>query len=140
MAPGIYYMQGGGFAFVGQGDLNASGVMIFNAPQSSSDVINVSGTGATTLTPPTSGFYQGFALWQARASANVVTVTGNGNQAMTGTFYAAKGLLNVTGNGGDNVIGSQYISDTLVVNGNGAFSVNWDNDAAAHTRFIGLVE
>ena len=31
MAPGIYYMEGGGFSFTGQGNLEASGVMIVNA-------------------------------------------------------------------------------------------------------------
>src|SRR5262249_38671575 len=113
---------------------------IVNAPQSNSDVINLSGSGSVNFTPPTSGLYQGITLWQQRSSTNTVYVTGNGNQLMTGTFYTQHGILNVTGNGLNNVIGGQYISDQLIVNGGGAFSVSWDKDTTAHTRYIGLVE
>jgi hypothetical protein len=140
MAPGIYIMQGGGFSFSGQGALNASGVMIVNAPQSNSDVISINGNGAINLSPPTSGTYQGISLWQVRSSTNTISVTGNGGSAISGTFYTAKGLLNVTGNGTTDVIGSQYISDLLTVNGNGTFAVNWTANATGHTRILTLVE
>ena len=41
LSPGIYYMQGGGFNWGGQGDLSGSGVMIYNAPTSTSDKIDL---------------------------------------------------------------------------------------------------
>ena len=140
MQPGIYYMDGGGFAFTGQGGMQASGVMIVNAPNKSSDVVNISGSGAINLTPPTTGLYAGISLWQSRSSTNTVSVTGNGGSILEGTFYVAGGTLNVTGNGGNDVLGSQYISDKLVVNGNGNFAVNWDPNLVAKTRQLGLVE
>lgn len=140
LMPGIYYMNGGGFSITGQGGVTANGVMIYNAPQSSSDVINLSGTGAMVMSPPTSGTYQGISLFQARGSTNTMYVTGNGFDTITGTFYTANGTLNVSGNGAQDVIGSQYISNQLVVNGNGAFTVSWDADNTARTRIIRLVE
>src|SRR5262249_53428917 len=48
MNPGIYYMQGGGFNIGGQGSLTGYQVMIYNDPQSNSDTISLSGTGAVT--------------------------------------------------------------------------------------------
>src|SRR5262249_5591179 len=128
MAPGIYYMDGGGFTFTGQGSLNATGVMIVNAPRNgqNSDTISINGTGVINITPMTTGIYQGISLWQVRSSTNPIYVSGNGGSVMTGTFYSAKGTLNVTGNGTNDVIGSQYISYDVVVNGNGAFNVAWN--------------
>jgi hypothetical protein len=140
MMPGIYYMNGGGFSFTGQGNLNAQGVMIFNAPQSNSDVININGNGNIVLTPPTSGIYQGISLFQERTATNTIYITGNGTSTMAGTFYAQHGILNVTGNGTGDVIGSQYISDQVVVGGGGSFAVSWNANQAGRTRILRLVE
>jgi len=141
MLPGIYYMDGGGFSMTGQGNLVANGVMIFNAPQKSSDVITISGSngGAITMTPPTSGLYKGLTLFQARASTNTLSVSGNGSMFMTGTFYAAGGLMNVTGNGAGQ-IGSQYVSNLLDINGGGALSISYNPDQVIPVRVLNLVE
>ncbi len=140
MAPGIYYMDGGGFTFTGQGSLNATGVMIVNDPKSSSNTISINGTGSINFSPPTSGIYKGISLWQVRSSTNTIYVSGNGTSSMSGTFYAASGTLNVSGNGTNDVIGSQYVSYKLVVNGNGGFRVNWNVDQTGQTRYLCLVE
>src|SRR5262249_9563888 len=140
MAPGIYYMDGGGFSFTGQGGLSASGVMIYNAPQSSSDRISINGSGAITLSPPTSERYTGISLFQDRTSPNTVYVAGNGSSSFSGTFYVAGGTLNVTGNGTGNVMGSQYISYDLVTGGTGSFNINWDENLVGRTRILQLVE
>jgi hypothetical protein len=140
MAPGIYYMDGGGFSFSGQGGLNAAGVMIVNAPKSNSDNISINGNGAINFSPLTTGIYQGIALWQVRSASNTVYVTGNGASSMSGTFYVPGGTLNVSGNGTGDVIGSQYISYDLTINGGGNFGVNWTVSQSAKTRIIILVE
>jgi Flp pilus assembly protein TadG len=140
MNPGIYYMDGGGFSFTGQGSLVAIGVMIVNVPRNNSDVININGTGSITISPLTTGLYRGISLWQQRSSTNTIYVTGNGATQLSGTFYAQHGQLNVTGNGGTDVLGSQYISYTMVENGNGSFKVNWDPNDVGRTRILRLVE
>jgi hypothetical protein len=139
LAPGIYYMDGGGFSFSGTGSLTAPGVMIVNAPQSNSDVIKITGTGAVNLTPPPTGLYQGISLWQTRASTNILTVAGGGSGGITGTFYAQHGTLKVSGSGGQSV-GSQYISWDVTLSGNGNFTILWSPAAVAPFKLLQLVE
>jgi len=141
--PGIYYMKGG-FSFSGQGSITGNGVVIYNDPQSNSDAIDLSGQGAITLTPPTSGPYQGITLFQKREGTiqPTVGVTGNGTAPlyMTGTFYAPSAQLKVTGNGTQDTIGSQYISNTLILGGNGTFKVDWNPAVVPGVRQVWLVE
>jgi putative Flp pilus-assembly TadE/G-like protein len=139
LAPGIYYMDGGGFGFSGTGSLTAPGVMIVNAPQSNSDTISITGTGAVNLSPPTTGLYQGISLWQTRASTNTITVAGGGSGSVTGTFYAQHGTLKTSGSGGSSV-GSQYISWNVVLSGNGNFSILWSAPTVAPAKLFQLVE
>jgi hypothetical protein len=143
LEPGIYYMQGG-FSFSGQGSVIGYEVMIFNDPQSTSDSIDLGGLGAITLTPPLSGPYQGITLFQSRTSTYqpTVSVTGTGAAPLllTGTFYVPQGELKVTGNGIQDTIGSQYISDTLVLGGNGTFRVDWQPTLVPGIREVLLVE
>jgi hypothetical protein len=142
--PGIYYMQGGGFSVSGQGSLTGSGVLIYNDPQSNSDVVNLAGQGAITLSPPMSGPYQGMLLFQSRTATIQpdVSVSGSGTAPMriSGTFYAPRALLKVTGNGTQDTIGSQYISDTLALGGNGTFKVDWSPTLVPGIRQVWLVE
>ena len=82
MLPGIYYMDGGGFSFSGQGTLVANGVMIYNDPKGPSDVIDISGSGSMTMSPPTSGTYKGLTLFQNRAATNDLSVTGGSGSSI----------------------------------------------------------
>lgn len=142
LAPGIYYMQGGGFSFSGQGSLRGEGVMIYNAPGSgNSDGINVKGQGSLYLTPPTSGVYHGLTFFQNRNSSVTGHVEGAGGTTyIQGTFYFAGALLNIRGNGGVSNVGSQYISNLLDLGGNGAINIDWQPEYVARRRSIFLVE
>jgi Flp pilus assembly protein TadG len=140
MNPGIYYMDGGGFSFTGQGSLTATGVMIYNAPQSNSDVVNISGLGSVNISPPTSGPYKGISIFQERTATAPLSFTGNGGMRVTGTFYAAGATMQVGGNGTGDVIGSQYISYNMVMNGGGQFNILWNAGLTAPLRQFGLVE
>ncbi len=142
LAPGIYYMDGGGFSVGGQGNLNGTGVLIYNAPLSNSDTISLAGGGGITLSPMLTGPYQGILLFQDRTSTAPVSVSGNGSVPMTitGTFYAASATLSVTGNGTSDTIGSQYISYDLKLGGNGTYFCSWSPDLTPGTREILLVE
>lgn len=139
MEPGIYYMDGGGFEFSGQGSLYADGVMIFNGPQLSSDTVSITGTGDIFMSPPTEGTYKGLTLFQDRESSNTMTVSGGGNMDITGTFYAAGGMLQV-GGGGDGRVGSQYISRFLNVVGGGTLNIDYDPNLAIPRRVLRLIE
>jgi hypothetical protein len=142
LQPGIYYMDGGGFSFTGQGSLVGQGVMIFNAPKQSNDSISISGTSTSSIaiTPPTSGIYKGMTLFQDRHANVDMSVAGNGTINMTGTFYAAGALLKITGNSPGNFIGSQYVSWQLNTGGTAGLTIDWSPDNTAKIRTIGLVE
>lgn len=148
LSPGIYYMNTGGFSLGGGGStggtLIGDGVMIYNAPgpKNSSDVISINGNPSSNvrISPPTSGLYQGIALFQDRTATQSISISGNGNFNLTGTFYAAKANLAVSGNGGNYTIGSQYISDSMTVTGGGTIGISWNQNATARMRTIGLVE
>jgi hypothetical protein len=142
LAPGIYYIDGGGFGFSGTGNLTAAGVMIVNAPtkNSTTDAITITGSGVINLSPMTTGIYQGISLWQTRTSTNTLTISGGGaGSSLSGTFYAQHGTLKVAGGNGVGV-GSQYISYDLVITGNSAMGVNYNPASVAPVRIIQLVE
>jgi hypothetical protein len=142
LAPGIYYMDGGGFSFSGQGSLYGEGVMIYNDPgNGQADGINVSGQGSLVLKGPTSGIYQGITFFQDRTSNVSGSVSGTGGTTdITGTFYFAGAQLSVSGNGGVANIGSQYISRLLELGGNGGINIDWAPDKVARARNLYLVE
>jgi hypothetical protein len=134
MEPGIYYMDGGDFQFSGQGNLNASGVMIYSTAG-----LSVTGLGSVTMSPPTSGIYTGITYFQSRTSSATALVNGNGGYNITGTFYLAGGLANLQGNG-DASVASQVVCLLMSSGGNGATNIVWAGPPTARTRIIGLVE
>ena len=141
MMPGIYYMDEGGFQFTGSGSLIGDGVMIYNKPgNGQANGVDISAQGYVHLTPPTSGIYQGILLFQERTSNVAASVSGGSNMDLTGTFYFAGAQLNITGSSGFGNFGSQYISNTLNVQGTGQLYVDWDPNKVAQVRLITLVE
>lgn len=143
MDPGIYYFKGASFSFSGK-SLTGNGVLIYMDPSSTSDNISITGGSGSsvTLSPMTTGPWQGIEIFQRRDSTNTIKVTGGSGSTMSisGTFYAAGGTLQTTGNGTTQVLGSQYISDIVSVGGNGSFSVAWDPNIAPRQRELYLVE
>jgi hypothetical protein len=141
LQPGVYYMEGGGFDFSGQGTLLGAGVMIYNAPgNGNSGDISITGSGVITLSGPTSGPYQGLTFWQPSSSNVTGTISGGAGSSITGTFYFPGAQLNVSGNGSNFNIGSQYISKDLNISGGGAMTVQWNPITVARRRMIALVE
>ena len=105
--------------------------MVYNAPTSTSDGINITGGGSVTLSPQTSGTYIGMTIFQDRTSQAPINMTGGGGLNLVGTIYAAKAKLSITGAGGlsgqgdaSHVIGSQVILADLNLTGNGGFRVD----------------
>lgn len=126
LAAGTYYLQGGGFTVSGNAIVTGSGVLIYNAPQTSSDVIDISGDGSVVLTTPTSGAYQGVSIFQARSSTAPISIAGNGGLKLTGTLYAAGAAVNLSGNGVLTFQGTngRLISADLIDTGNGVVTAN----------------
>jgi hypothetical protein len=146
LAPGIYYLQGGGLTVSGKATVtdNGLGVLLYNAPARSSDGITVGGqaavslTGLSTaqlaalsLTGPQFAGYQGLAIFQDPTSNAALSLSGQASVSITGTVYAAGATVNVSGGGsfslaGDATkkFGSHLIVADLTVSGNGDVSVD----------------
>ncbi len=130
LLPGIYYLQGGGLSVSGGASLTGDSVLIYNAPRSAGDAINLAGRGAVALTPMGDGPYRGVVLFQDRTATAPLSITGSGNLSITGTIYAARAAVTLGGNGGlDNqgnpldTLGSQYVCYDLRLTGSGGLAV-----------------
>ena len=149
--PGIYFLEGGGLNVSDTSSLTmaagtTAGVMIYNNWQSSSDAINLEGSGSLVLTPPSSGVYQGLTIFQQRGTltnpAPTLTISGYGNVNITGTIYVAYGNVTLEGKrkNKNNNAGGQIIADTVSASGDGTFDVNPNGQPTANMRTLGLVE
>jgi hypothetical protein len=100
--------------------------LIYNAAQSTSDSINISGNASVNLSAQTSGMYEGIVFFQARTATTQVSISGNASLVMAGIFYAPKAKISVSGNGLLQMVGSnsELIAADLIVSGNGILKVN----------------
>jgi hypothetical protein len=147
--PGIYYLEGGGLTISGPSSVimavgETAGVMIYNDWNSSSNSINLSGSGVLKINPPTSGVYEGISIFQKRGTTSTpapqINLSGSGALQLTGTVYAAYANVTMTGSAGINVGGGQLIADTMTRTGSASLSINPGLNPIANTRIFGLVE
>jgi Flp pilus assembly protein TadG len=136
-SPGIYYIGSHGLSATNAGGISGSNVMIYSAGTGN---ISLTGSGNVTLSPPTTGTYEGITLFQERSSTKQVSITAQGNMTVSGTFYAAAAKVAITGQGNfTNTVGSQWIAYDLAVTGSGSLNVSY-NGLASPLRQIQLVE
>jgi hypothetical protein len=121
LLPGVYILSGGGLQVSGNATLTGTGVMLYNTAGGS---IQFTGTGQVTLSPPTSGSYQGVSLFQDRSNMQAIVITGNGNLQLTGVLYAPSARVSITGSGAGDTVGGAIVSKTLSINGDGKYKVD----------------
>jgi Flp pilus assembly protein TadG len=139
LEPGVYYLNGGGLTVSGRASLIGRGVLIYNDPFSNTDAINISGRGAISLSPPTSGAYAGLTFFQNRTSPVALSLSGGNNMSISGTIYAPAARLNINGNG-DSTMGSQFITADLTTTGDGILKIPWNIANVCRARDLRLVE
>jgi hypothetical protein len=136
-SPGIYYIGSQGFSVTNAGGVTGSNVLVYSAGTGN---ISLTGSGSVSLTPPTTGTYQGISVFQERSSNRQINITAQGNMNIAGTFYAAGAKVSITAQGNlTNNIGSQWIAWQLAVTGTGSMTVNY-NGQATPVRNIQLVQ
>lgn len=148
---GIYWfdvdikMTGGSITQSG----STNGVMLYQ----NSGELNVTGspTGGISLKGLPEGTFGGhtdvytnMVFWQPKTNTNDITIAGNGNVSIEGTFYApTTSLFTVTGNGTGgtgNDYGSQFVVNKFKVAGNGNVNINYSGGKTVGTRVLTLVE
>jgi prepilin-type N-terminal cleavage/methylation domain-containing protein len=124
---GIYVFEHG-LSVTGQ--VSGTNVMLFigipnAAPGTPQDATySVSGNGGVTIAAPTSGYYAGLSIFQARTDTNALQVAGNGsNSTYGGVIYAAGATISSMGNG--SVAAGSIVAKTLACGGNGGFAVGF---------------
>ncbi len=162
LQPGIYYLSGGGFSITGQAGVTVAqpgspgftpdpvtgnGVLIYNASTKNSDNIAITGSGTVSLIAPTQGIYAGLTIFQDRTATQPIQITGNGQTNIQGSVYGVSAQAQLTGNGGLSgsgapldTLGNQFVVDTMTVNGNGSFNVDYNTGVTIIVRKIGLIE
>lgn len=118
----LLYMVNGGASFTGNAGMQIS------APTSS----NCLGTAGD---PTSSCTYVGMAIFMARINTSTFEVRGNGGDAIHGLIYALQGTIQARGGGADpsetSIVG-QIIARRVFGDGNGSFSVTYDEDQVYH--------
>jgi Flp pilus assembly protein TadG len=160
MAPGLYYIQGGGFSVGGSASVSAVGVTIYNGSgvgkKGAAGDVEIKTKGTVTLSAPTTGPTAGMTIFMDRLSSKTITLqpesttqcastAASGSPqgcigGISGTIYAAHedAIVIVKAAGTANL---QIISGRLLIN-NGStarFTYNSSGFAAAMTT-IQLVE
>jgi hypothetical protein len=152
---GTYIMQGGGFLFNSSGNLTGNGVLIYNQPsaadvgpgiyinnRTAGDLFNPGPPGTITLSPLTTGPYQGITLFQQQSGTNSINLLGSGGMTITGTIYAANAYVSVrteSFNGHNDIDGTQFMSRQVLFAGLSNYTLTQLPNPAMQ-RKIGLVE
>jgi Putative Flp pilus-assembly TadE/G-like len=137
MAPGVYYIAGGGFTFNSQAVITGTGVTIYNTSGPLSGVpgcnsaftpFSINGQATVTLSAPTNGPLEGMLFFQDRRinSSLANTINGGANTVLNGAIYLLHSPLQFAGNNA----GSQYLiidTDTLTITGNSTVNADYSS-------------
>jgi hypothetical protein len=134
MTAGTYVIEGGldgGLILGGNNSIIATGgVTIYltcsnysssnTAPCTGSDGgdLTVGGSGSFSLTAPSSGTYQGIALMVDPNDKNIVTISGTGSLALSGTIDAPDSELTIQGSGASSGVNSVLVVSWISLSGN----------------------
>lgn len=120
--PGTYIIDGGSFSLSGNANLSGSGVTIILSGKISGTyaTLNLTGNGALSLTAPTSGTFNGIAVFQDpnAPSGGTNAIAGNGSEAITGAIYIPNQTLTYAGNGNNANTCVVLVVDKLTLVGN----------------------
>lgn len=106
LGSGLYIIEGG-ITESGSPTFNGTGVTLYFKTGG----ITGSGTGGFNLTAPTSGTWQGVAIFEDRSDSSGITLSGTTGTQVSGLVYMPKGNLTYSGDSG-----SGGLTSTLVVN------------------------
>jgi hypothetical protein len=98
---------------------------ICGCPTTFGSNINISSNGGLQITAPTSGTYQGVAVFFDRCNNGSIAITANGGVPVTGAIYAKAAPLYITANGPFAVNGL-VVTASADISSNASMTVNYD--------------
>jgi hypothetical protein len=111
LSSGIYVLQAG-ISVKESASLSTSGPITLYI---SGGGVNLVGSGGVTLSAPTSGNYQGIAVWQPASNASAAKIVGGATQAIAGLVYMPSAAVVYTGNGAASA--TTFVVQTLSMKG-----------------------
>jgi hypothetical protein len=126
--PGLYVLKGG-ISMSGQTTIQGTGVTFYLQTGG----ISLSGGTTVTLSPPTSGMWKGFTIFQDRANTSSMNLSGGSAQSISGVLYAAGANLSFSGNGNVNSDAMTLVCKTLSFSGNAYIA------SASYTAYTGTL-
>ena len=104
------------------------------ASPSNGATIVMSSNGNVGITAPSSGTYQGIAIFFDRCNSATIQMTANGSQSLTGAFYAKASQAQLTSSTSQVVVNGPFIAKTVDLQSNAGIKVNYDpsNPAASN--------
>jgi hypothetical protein len=119
----LYLTQAASFSTAGNGD--------FSIDCGATAVLSTCGATADT---PAAGRYAGVAIFVNPANASTISLQGNGNYTVAGTFEASHATITMGGNGGSQSFQSgRLIVSQLTGNGNGGAGLGFSGNLANST-------
>lgn len=146
MAPGVYLIGPPGLTG-NKGTINAPGVMLYftsNVAGTSYGRLDITGSLAINITPPTSGTWAGVSMFADRnapypsSSSNQHSLTGNSGTSVKGTLYFPSTPFGMQGT--SDFFANQIIAATISVSGNGKLIVDYDGRNKIKLNNVFLVE
>jgi len=132
MNPGTYVITGS-FSLTGNGAVNATGTTVYLAcsnyptpcPAGTAGAsYSLTGTALLTISPPTSGPFQGLSVFADRNNTGALSMSGTGS-SFSGTVYALAGSLRLSGNGSWTLT-SMLVTASATMTGQGSVTVVWN--------------
>ncbi|MFN4179553.1 MAG: pilus assembly protein TadG-related protein [Armatimonadota bacterium] len=134
LQPGIYILRGG-LLVSGNARVRGDGVLIYNE----NGRIEVQGNGELRLSAPTSGTYEGIAIFQPSSNTQPIWFSGNANFQVNGAIYSPRAQIHFEGNA--NLTDSMIIAWRVELHGNPEVTIRAkEPPPAAEKVDIGLVE
>ena len=111
-ASGFYVLQGG-IDTSGTSSVSGSGVTFYTPTAG----INMSGTGGINISAPTSGPWEGIAMYEDRSNSSSDTLSGGTTQQINGTVYMPNGWLTFSGGSGVSATSTTIVVKTVTFSG-----------------------
>jgi len=131
---GPIYVNGGNVDFQGDFTCGACSIVLTNKDPSSTTIgkYDSNSQAKVNITAPTSGTFNGIAVYQDRRAASGVVdkINGGTNNVISGVVYFPNQTLWLNGTGNSVSLCSMFVAKNLVFNGNGTIGISSASDAA----------
>jgi len=129
---GPIYLNGGNVDFQGNFSCSACSIVMTNKDPTSTTIgtYNSNAQARVNITAPTSGTFNGIAVYQDRRAVggNVDKINGGTNNVISGVVYFPKDTLWLNGTGNSVSLCSMFVANKLVFNGNGTIAISSPTD------------